>query len=407
MPAKFHCDDCLMPKRDSIKDPRMSDADKAMGAAISGGVFPGAVLLVGHNGRVRHLRAFGSADLFSGERVTCDTFFDLASLTKPLATALALMHLVRQGAVELDRPVAETVPGLMGGGHQAITPRHLLSHCSGLPPVRPYYFRLCHLPPADRIDAMKRWVRREPLLFQPGAKEDYSDLGFMVLQWQVEALSGMPLDRYVTRNIYRHLGGDVPFFIDLRSTPKKGGRFAATELCPWRGRLLKGQVHDDNAYAMGGIGGHAGLFSTAAAVFHLVQALLDVDAGGGRRTLFDKGCVQTFLERQPLGRFALGFDTPSSEGSSAGRFFTADSVGHLGYSGTSFWMDRQKAVIIVLLTNRVHPTRFNMGIKAFRPELHDAVMQALKLDRQVFGTIAMNGRSGKAIGAVENKNTMK
>jgi CubicO group peptidase (beta-lactamase class C family) len=369
-----------MAKIDSIKDPRMGGVDAAMRDAISGGVFPGAALLVAHNGRAVHHQAYGCADLFRGELVTCDTFFDLASLTKPLATTLALMLLVQQGALELDRPVAEGVPGLLGEGHQAITARHLLGHCSGLPPVRPYYFRLCHLPYAQRIDALKRWVRREPLLFPPGAKEAYSDLGFMVLQWQVEALGGMPLDRFVTQKIYRRVAGDAPFFVDLRNAEKRSGHFAATELCPWRGHLLKGEVHDDNAYAMGGVGGHAGLFSTAPAVFHLVQALLDVDAGSSRSTLFDRASIQTFLKRQPLGRFALGFDTPSSQGSSAGRFFSRDSVGHLGYSGTSFWMDRQKAVIIVLLTNRVHPTRFNTGIKAFRPRLHDAVMAALKLD---------------------------
>ncbi len=352
-----------------------------MHTGIENGVFPGAVLLVGHNGRVRYHRAFGYADLFSGERVTCDTFFDLASLTKPLATTLAVMQLVQQGAIELDRPVAEIAPEVMGDGHQAVTVRHLLSHCSGLPPMRPYYFRLCRMTPSERIDALTRWVRREPLLFEPGTQEDYSDLGFMMLQWLVETLSGLSLDRHVTQNIYRRLDGDVPFFVDLRSTGKKKGYFAATELCPWRGRLLKGQVHDDNAYAMGGVGGHAGLFSTAAAVFHVMQAILDVDTGDRHHGLFDKDCIQLFLKRQILGRFALGFDTPSSQGSSAGRFFSQDSVGHLGYSGTSFWMDRQKAVIIVLLTNRVHPTRFNPGIKAFRPRLHDAVMSALGMDR--------------------------
>ncbi len=381
MPANFHDYERSMPKTDSIIDPRMRDADATMCTGIANGVFPGAVLLVGHNGRVRHHRAFGCADLFSGERVTCDTFFDLASLTKPLATTLAVMQLVQQGAIELDRPAAEIVPGLMGDGHQAITVRHLLSHCSGLPPMRPYYFRLCRLTHAERIDALKRWVRREPLLFEPGKQEEYSDLGFMMLQWLVETLSGLPLDRYVTQNIYRLLDGDVPFFVDMGSAVKKRGHFAATELCPWRGRLLKGQVHDDNAYAMGGVGGHAGLFSTAPAVFHVIQAILDIDAGGRHHGLFDKDCIQIFLKRQPLGRFALGFDTPSSEGSSAGRFFSQDSVGHLGYSGTSFWMDRQRAVIVVLLTNRVHPTRFNPGIKAFRPQLHDAVMAALGMDR--------------------------
>jgi CubicO group peptidase (beta-lactamase class C family) len=359
----------------------MGAVDATMRTGISNGVFPGAVLLVGHNGRVRHHRVFGCADLFSGERVTHDTFFDLASLTKPLATTLAVMQLVRQGAIELDRPVVEIVPGLMGDGHRAITVRHLLSHCSGLPAMRPYYFRLCHLPYTDRIDALKRWVRREPLLVEPGMQEDYSDLGFMILQWLVETKSGLSLDRFVMQNIYRFLDGDVPFFVDTYSAKKKRGLFAATELCPWRGRLLKGQVHDDNAYAMGGVGGHAGLFSTARAVFHVIQAILDIDAGGRHHGLFDKDCIQLFLKRQPLGRFALGFDMPSTEGSSAGRFFSQDSVGHLGYSGTSFWMDRRKAVIVVLLTNRVHPTRFNPGIKAFRPRLHDAVMAALGMDR--------------------------
>lgn len=359
----------------------MGDVDAMMRNGIANRVFPGAVLLVGRNGRVRHHRAFGCADVFSGERVTCDTFFDLASLTKPLAMTLAVMHLVQQGAVELDKPVTEIVPGLMGPGHQSITVRHLLSHCSGLPPMRPYYFRLCHLPYVDRSDALKRWVRREPLLFQPGSQEEYSDLGFMVLQWLVEVLSGLPLDRFVAQNIYRRLSGDVPFFVDMISGVKKKGRFAATELCPWRRRLLKGQVHDDNAYAMGGIGGHAGLFSTAAAVFNVVQALLDVDTGRRRHGLFEIDCINTFLRRQALGRFALGFDTPSPVGSSAGRFFGHDSVGHLGYTGTSFWVDRQKAVIVVLLTNRVHPTRFNPGIKAFRPQLHDAVMAALGMIR--------------------------
>lgn len=365
----------------SIIDPRMEGVDALVQAGMEDRVFPGAILLVGHRGDIVHHRAYGCADLFSGEAVTCHTVFDLASLTKPLATTLAVMLLVQQGVVDLDRPVADVAPDLTGDDKKRVTLRHLLSHCSGLPPTRPYYFRLCRLAHAERMDALKRCVRDEPLLFEPGTKEDYSDLGFMLLQWLVEACSGLPLDRFVARKIYRLLDVDPPFFVPLHREAASGINFAATELCPWRGRLLKGQVHDDNAYAVGGIAGHAGLFSTAQAVFALMQWLIDVDNGTDRHGVFETHCIRTFFQRQRLGRFALGFDTPSPVGSSAGRYFSPDSIGHLGYSGTSVWVDRRKRVIVVLLTNRVHPTRFNPKIKAFRPLLHDAVMAALNLDR--------------------------
>jgi CubicO group peptidase (beta-lactamase class C family) len=370
-----------MPQAISIIDPRMNGVDALVQSGLEERVFPGAVLLVGHRSGIVHHRAYGCADLFSGEAVTCHTVFDLASLTKPLATTLAVLLLVQQGVVDLDRPLMEMVPDLTGDDKKKVTLRHLLSHCSGLPPTRPYYFRLCRVEPAKRMDALKRWVRNEPLLFEPGAKEEYSDVGFMLLQWLVEDFGGLSLDRFVMQKIYRVLDGDVPFFMPLYREAAHGRSFAATELCPWRGRLLKGQVHDDNAYAMGGIAGHAGLFATAQAVFGLMQWLLDADAGEDRHGLFETRCIRTFFQRQRLGRFALGFDMPSLVRSSAGQYFSPDSIGHLGYSGTSVWADRRKKVIVVLLTNRVHPTRFNPGIKAFRPLLHDAVMTALKLDR--------------------------
>jgi CubicO group peptidase (beta-lactamase class C family) len=364
-----------------IDDPCMGKVNALMRAGVARGIFPGAVLLVGLNGRVRHHQAYGFADLFNRKRVSCNTYFDLASLTKPLATALAVMQLFQQGDVDLDRPLIESLPGLLGSDKRQVTTRHLLSHCSGLPPMRPYYLRLCHFPHSVRIDVLKRWVRGEPLLFAPGTKEDYSDLGYMLLQWLVEEKSGLSLDRFLEQKIYQTQDPATPFFVDLNRVNQRTGDYAATELCPWRGRLLKGQVHDDNAYAMGGIGGHAGLFSNALAVFQLLQTLLDIEDGKNRQSIFGQTCIQTFFQCQHHGRFALGFDTPSVEGSSAGRFFSPDSVGHLGFAGTSFWMDRRKKVIVILLTNRVHPSRFNPGIKAFRPLLHDAVMQALHMDQ--------------------------
>ena len=364
----------------SIDDPCMGEVNTLMRSAVEQGTFPGAILLVGLDGIVRHHQAYGFADLFRRECVSCNTYFDLASLTKPLATALAVMQLFQQGDIDLDRPLVESVPRLLASDKKQITPRHLLSHCSGLPPMRPYYFRLCHIPHAARSDQLKSWVRGEPLQFAPGTEEDYSDLGFMLLQWLVEEKCGLPSDRFLEQKIYQALDFETPFFVDLNSDNPKAGDYAATELCPWRGRLLKGQVHDDNAYVMGGVGGHAGLFSGALAVFQLLQTLLDIEDGRNRQGLFEQACIQTFFQCQHHGRFALGFDTPSAKGSSAGRFFSPDSVGHLGFAGTSFWMDRPKKVIVILLTNRIHPSRFNPGIKAFRPLLHDAVMLALHLD---------------------------
>jgi CubicO group peptidase (beta-lactamase class C family) len=157
-------------------------------------------------------------------------------------------------------------------------------------------------------------------------------------------------------------------------------RAAATELCPWRGRLLNGEVHDDNAAVLGGAAAHAGLFGTAHAVYLLLQGLLDADAGQGRHPIFDAEVIREFFKRCPGTDRALGFDTPSAVGSSAGRCFSEMSVGHLGYTGTSFWMDRRQGVIVILLTNRVHPSRYNVGIKKFRPRLHDAVMTVLRKD---------------------------
>jgi CubicO group peptidase (beta-lactamase class C family) len=340
-------------------------------------VFPGAVLLAGVDGEVVLHRAYGMADLFSKRPVTLDTCFDLASLTKPLATAAACMVLVQQGRLELDRPCTEILPGEYRDDKHTITPRHLLNHRSGLPAWRPYYLRLQHLSRLERAAAINRWIQAEPLNFLPGDKENYSDLGYLMLQHMVETTSGMRLDHFVRQRIYDPLDLASLFFVDLSRDGSAQGDVAATELCPWRNRLLCGQVHDDNAYAAGGIAGHAGLFGTAMAVFELLQILLMADRREAGQTVFDAAVVRTFWRHLEGYRYALGFDTPSAQDSSAGQYFPADSVGHLGFTGTSFWIHRSKRIAVVLLTNRVHPSRFNLGIKAFRPKLHDVLMEEI------------------------------
>ncbi len=353
---------------------------RLMAEGVANHVFPGAVLLVSHRERTVFLESYGHADLVRRRPVGPDTVFDLASLTKPLATTLAVMGLVADRALHLDQSVGSALPAFGGTSKSGITVRHLLAHCAGLPAHRPYHRILGRLPESRRGEALKQFLIRETLEYPPGGRGSYSDIGFMILQWIVEEVAGIRLDRLVRHRFYGPLGIDRLFFPEIGSgigAVRRGVSYAATERCPWRRRVLEGEVHDDNAFVMGGISGHAGLFGTAAAVGRLLNALWEAwrePAGGGP---FDSSLVRAFFSRDPCSGRALGFDMPSPEGSSAGTRFSAHSVGHLGFTGTSFWMDLPRGVAVVLLTNRVHPSRSNERIKVFRPRLHDTVMAAL------------------------------
>jgi CubicO group peptidase (beta-lactamase class C family) len=287
------------------------------------------------------------------------------------------MLLVQQGRLALDRPCSDYLPFFLVSGRGRITVRHLLSHTAGLPAWRPYYLRLAQIPFHQRAVQLREWVLAESLSFAPGQRAEYSDLGFMILQWIVESIVGEGLHRFWAVSVAAPLSIDSLFFVEPGpSMPVEA--FAATELCPLRGRLLVGEVHDDNAAMLGGAAGHAGLFGTAHAVWRLLQALLSAEQRRVRHKLFDPDVLNVFFQRQFNTTWALGFDTPADHGSSAGQHFSQGSVGHLGYTGTSFWMDRQRQVVTILLTNRVHPSRYNTKIKQFRPGLHDAVMSALQ-----------------------------
>jgi CubicO group peptidase (beta-lactamase class C family) len=344
--------------------------------------FPGAVLVVGYQGKLVYEAAVGQAACLPDSRpMTTDTVFDLASLTKPIATATALMLLYETARVELDAAVDSYLGTCCCPGSNAPTLRQLLSHCSGLPAWRPYYQAIDPgSPPPDRRGAVYAAVHREPLDPRPGATVCYSDVGFMLLGETVETLTDMPLDDFCQREIFAPLQLSDIAFRNLERPRPVGVPFASTEDCPWRGRVLEGEVHDENAWAMGGVAGHAGLFANGRQLWRFAQGLLD--GLQGRPWLVSPATLQTFTSRQgvPEGStWALGWDTPTPGHSSAGRYFSATAIGHLGFTGTSLWIDPTQQVSVVLLTNRVHPSRQRQGIRGFRPLLHDAVMRALAL----------------------------
>ena len=363
----------------------MSQSDsiaKAMRAAVDGGVFPGAVLLVRLRGRVVYHEAFGNASLMpSPEPARLDTIYDLASLTKPLATTTAILCLVRDGKVSLDDPAQRHIEELKGSAIGGATVYHLLTHSSGLPAWRPLYERIKE--EASRtegfLDNKVAWqlalalIKQEPVEAPPGAQSVYSDLGFIVLGVLVERAGGSPLADYCRSAVFEPMRALLGFRGPKGAASAGLSLIAPTEDDPWRGRLLRGEVHDENACALGGVAGHAGLFGTAEGVSVVVGHWLD--GYKGRSRLLPADLVKRFTTRQeniPGSSWALGWDTPSAPSSSGSRFSPA-SFGHLGYTGTSVWVDPSVELEVVLLSNRVHPTRRNESIKQFRPLIHDVI----------------------------------
>ncbi|MCG6910288.1 MAG: beta-lactamase family protein [Deltaproteobacteria bacterium] len=344
--------------------------------ALENKVFPGGVLIASKRGDIVVGEAFGRTDYGSGKSVRLDTVYDLASLTKPLATSLAVIHLIDRAELAPGRQVGELLPAFRETEKAAITVENLLAHRSGLPDYRPYFRELCGQTAVERDAELVEKLLAEPLVSPAGGNTVYSDPGFMLLRRMVEEAAGSKLDKLVEGEIYRAMGiGDL-FFLRAESL-RAGHEFAPTEICPWRKRLVCAEVHDENAFAVGGVDGHAGLFGTAAAVHTLLWDLACAYSGNASSKVLSGGGVRAFLNFNPGGERALGFDRPSREGSASGRYFSDNSVGHLGFTGTSFWMDLDRQIIIVLLTNRVHPTRENQKIKIFRPQIHDAVMETV------------------------------
>ncbi|MBN4054255.1 serine hydrolase [Nitrospira defluvii] len=375
----------------------MSDliADK-MHEGITKGVFPGAVLLIDYCDQIVFHEAFGFAEITPNRiEVTCETIFDIASLTKPLVTAAATAFLLQQGELSLDDRVARYLPLFSSRQKNCVTLFHLLNHSSGVPDWKPYFEEIStrnakekgFLGSTEAKEAIYLNAQQENLIAFPGKRSLYSDIGFILLGEIVEKVCGLPMDLFCHEKLFSNIEFDTPFFIPRNqgTSETHPKMFAATEDLSWRKGVIRGIVHDDNAYAMGGVSGHAGLFSTATGVYQCVRLWVDSMNGTGP---FDREIVDDFATRQegaqcPEGSsWGLGWDTPSpaSQGeargiSSSGHFFSPQSFGHLGYTGTSIWVDREKNLIVILLTNRVHPTHENKKIQAFRPELHDVVFK--------------------------------
>ena len=340
-------------------------------------VFPGAVLLIAQGGQIIFLKAAGFLSTVSPQIETkTDSIYDLASLTKPFATTLAIMGLVDRGIIRLDTRLGEIIP--VPDDKQDISIRLLLCHSSGLPDWKPYYYELMKHAPDDRKNILRQWIVKEALEYSPGTNSNYSDLGFMLLEWIIEESSGMKMHELLSEYYYSPLSLKRTFFIN-KKVPFSLKEIAATEECLWRKRILHGEVHDENAYAMGGYSGHAGLFGCAEDVFTLLNMLRE-HYYFKRNDFFKPETVRQFFSRQNIYRdstWALGWDTPSSEGSSSGRYFSSESIGHLGFTGTSVWADLEKDVMVVLLSNRVHRSRENIKIRVFRPELHNLIMESI------------------------------
>jgi CubicO group peptidase (beta-lactamase class C family) len=380
---------------------------KLLEDGLKEGIFPGVVLLVAKHGQVEFFQEAGYRSIIPEKLpMKKDTVFDLASLTKPLATTLAMMKLMEGGVIDLDQPLSELIPSGLLSDKAELTPRLVLCHCAGLVDWRPYYLKLVEHPLEQRKSILREWVAQEPFAYRPGEGSLYSDLGFMILEWVIEEMAGMSLPQFLDRNFFSPLVLKQTFFRGTseegnppwspfakggrEGAPRREGRFtagpakkefAATEQCPWRKRIIQGEVHDENAWALGGYSGHAGLFGAAEEVYNIVN-LLREHYLGLRGDYLKPETVVTFFAPQKIvkhGTWTLGWDTPSPENSSSGKYFSRNSVGHLGFTGTSIWMDLEKDVVVILLTNRVHPTRNNDKIKAFRPKIHDAMMKELGL----------------------------
>ena len=360
------------PKAVGMSSARLAKIDHVVERGISAGGYPGAAVVVGRRGAAVMEKGFGKLSWEDGSpRVSASrTIYDLASLTKVVGTTTGLMILYDQGKIQLDDPVSKYIPQFSGGDKDKVTIRMLLEHRSGLPAGRDLW-RIAHTPQEAR-DA----VISTPLVYEPNSRYVYSDLGADMLGFIVEAVSGQRLDTFLEQHVFEPLGMTDTFFVPADSLKD---RIAPTEVAPPRGYPLQGEVHDENAFALGGVAGHAGLFSSAADLAVFAQMMLDGGAYNGVRIVSDS-TVALFTKRAPgAGSRALGWDTCDG-GGSCGKYLGDSAYGHTGYTGTSLWVDPERDMFVILLTNRVHEPRAKRPAKVIadvRADLADAAALAV------------------------------
>jgi len=348
---------------------RFSRAFQILTDAISQHAFPGASVAVTHAGELAALKSLGRFTYEnSSPLVTTETVFDLASVSKVVATTSMAMILFERGLVDLESPIVGVLPEFRGldPRRNEVTFRHLLAHSSGLPAYEKLFLR------ASNRSELLRETFAVPLKYVPGTHAEYSDVGFILLGVAMERVAGEQIDAFCQREVFGPLGMAHTTFSPPTTWKSRIPPTADDRI--FRHRIVQGEVYDENANVMGGIAPHAGVFSTASDVAIFAHAMLQGGAPIVRTATVD---LFTRCETSPAGTSrALGWDTPSSP-SQSGRYFSSNSFGHLGYTGTSLWIDAERQISVTLLTNRTWPDSTNKAITDVRPRFHDAVMQAL------------------------------
>lgn len=313
-------------------------------------------------------------------KVDKKTIFDLASLTKAVVTLPALLRLVERGKISWDEPLPSLLGIVVPGSFEKVTLKQLLSHSAGFRAHEDYWKELIKLDPKHRKKRILERILGDQPAYEPGSRHLYSDLGYILLGFIIESKSGLALDDFWRRCVAQPLGVENMLFFGSQIEHEQQNRIVSTGLCKWSGAPLTGRVHDDNCRALGGVAGHAGLFGSAEGLLNMCKCYVDIYHG--RRSeapfstdTFRRTCLPAGGDEN--GEWTYGFNRPSRAGSSSGSLFSRKSIGHLGYTGVSFWIDIERQVIVCLLTNRIIKGEEPEGIRKLRPELHDAVMACL------------------------------
>ena len=337
-------------------------------AARADSAFPGAFAVVGNRDSIYVAYGVGSLDWSPSPTPDENTLWDMASLTKVTGMTSAMMLLTEAGKVDLDAPVSHYILEFRGPNKERVTVRHLLTHSSGMPAWRPLY-KETYSPAEARALAVAT-----PLDTIPGVRMVYSDLGAIILGQIVERVSGETLDQYLARHVFGPLGMTSTQY---KPSASLQSRIAPTEYDPWRQRHIRGEVHDENAFGLGGVSGHAGLFSTGRDVARLTRMYLNGGVLDGKRFVSAATIAKfTTVQDSTLSNRALGWETPNGV-NSAGHLMKRPAFGHTGFTGTSIWVDPSRDVFVILLTNRVNPTRQNLRIGGVRTALADVVLRVL------------------------------